>query len=243
MESVKNKKTGGFAQPLFKESSTQLEELDTVRELADGRVFAYAKNGSTALDHGYVVQTAVATDNAQNEALSATQSAAIGATKVTMTFGGAVTLDFFKDGYLWVNDATGEGYCYRVKGHAAGTTDVDVYLKDPIRVALVASTSELTLIQNRQDSVVVAASTLTGCPIGVPPIDVTASYYFWNQVKGWCPVYTRGTLVIGNVASVMTANGAVGPRAETDILCQIGTVLRVCANTEYSLINLAIPGY
>jgi hypothetical protein len=236
-------KNRAFAQPLFSQSVTQKEELDTIRVENDGRAYAYSLAGATALAAGFVVQTAVATDNAQNETLSATQSAAIGAMSLTMTFGGAVTASFFKDGYLWVNDETGEGHMYRVADHPAGQTDVPVYLKDPVRVALVASTSQVSLIQNRQALVVIAPSTLTGTPIGVPPIVVTAGYYFWNQVKGPASVYTRGSVIIGNSVCVLTANGSVAPKATDSVLCTIGTVLRVCADTEYSLINLAIPGY
>ncbi|MCE5336820.1 MAG: hypothetical protein LLG06_19760 [Desulfobacteraceae bacterium] len=235
-----------FAQKWYQQSATQKEELDTIMELNDGtgRVFAYALAGATDLAVGKVTQTAVATDNAHNEALSSTQSAAIGDTSLTMTFGGAVTASFFKDGYLWVNDATGEGHMYRVKDHPAGTADVKVDLKDPIRVALVASTSEVSLLQNRQALVVIAvAATLTGCPIGVPPIPVTAGYYFWNQVKGPTAVLTAGTVVLGNSVCVLTTDGAVAPKATDSVLCTVGTVLRVNGNTEYSLINLAIPGY
>ena len=237
-------KNGAFAQSLFAQSVTQMEDLDTIRVETDGRVYAYAQAGASALAAGKIVQTAVATDNAHNEALSASQSAAIGDTSLTMTFGGAVTASFFKDGYLWVNDATGEGHMYRVMDHPAGTADVKVQLKDPIRVALVASTSEVSLIQNRQALVVLAvAATLTGAPIGVPPIAVTASYYFWNQVKGPAAVLTAGTVVLGNQVCVLTTDGACAPTATDSVLTSIGMVLRVNATTEYSLVNLAIPGY
>lgn len=237
-------KNRAYAQPIWKQSVTQMEDLDTIRIENDGRVYAYALAGASDLAAGKVVQTAVATENAHNEKQSATQSAAIGSYSVTMTFGGAVTASFFKDGYLWVNDDTGEGHMYRVKDHPAGTSDVKVELKDPIRVALVASTSELSLIQNRQALVVLAvAATLTGCPIGVPPIPVTAGYYFWNQVKGPAAVLVAGTVVLGNSVCVLTTDGAVAPKATDSVLCTIGTVLRVNATTEYSLINLAIPGY
>jgi hypothetical protein len=62
-------------------------------------------------------------------------------------------------------------------------------------------------------------------------------------VKGPAAVLTAGTVVVGNPVSVMTTAGAVGPRAETDILSSVGTVIEVNVTTEYSLINLAIPGY
>lgn len=234
-------KNGAFAQDIYKQSVNQLEELDTVRVLEDGRMFAYAQAGAADLAVGKMTEMAPPVATANDETVAA--SGVAGAMSVSVTFGASVTADFYKDGYLWFNDDTGEGYFYRVKGHAAGTTAVTVYLKDPIRLAYTAGATTVSLKQNRQKLVIIAATTLAAAPAGVPSIPVTAGYYFWNQVKGPAVVLTAGTLVIGNVASVMSVAGAVGPRAETDILTSVGTVMMVNANTEYSLINLAIPGY
>ena len=237
-------KTQGFAQDIYKESSVQLEELGTLRILSDGRKFQYARAGATALAAGKVTQTAIPSANASDEVVAA--SAAVGDMSISVTFGGAVTADFYKDGLLWVNDDTGEGHLYRVRGHAAGTTAVIVYLKDPIRVAVTAGSGTVSLIQNPQDLVLVYPTTGTGAPAGVPPIPVTANCYFWNQVAGPVPVLTDGTVVIGQHVRVSDAvAGAVEPldRDGTDENeAEVGTVLAVNANTEYSLINLAI-GY
>jgi hypothetical protein len=242
MESVKSRKTGGFAQGIYQQSSRQLEELDTVRELADGRVFAYAQAGASDLAVGKLTKGAAPSANASDEVLAA--SAAAGAIEVSVTFGGAVTADFYKDGWLWINDDAGEGYAYRVKGHPAGTAAVAVSLKDPLRCAITAGASTVSLVQNRQKSVVVAPATLTGIPVGAPVIPVTAGYYFWNQVKGPCPVLTQGTIVIGNVVGPSASTpGAVAALATTDIIGPVGDVMAVNASTEYSLVNLAIPGY
>lgn len=242
MESVKSRKTGGFAQGIYQQSSRQLEELDTVRELADGRVFAYAQAGASDLAVGKLTQGAAPSANANDETLAA--SVSLGATEISVTFGGAVTADFYKDGWLWINDDTGEGYAYRVKGHPAGTSAVIVSLKDPIRCAATAGASTVSAVQNRQKLVIVAPTTLTGIPVGVPIIPVTAGNFFWNQVKGPCPVLTQGTIVIGNVVGPSaSAAGAVAALATTDIIGPVGDVMSVNATTEYSLVNLAIPGY
>ena len=238
-------KTQGFSQGIFEQSSTQKEVLGTIRQLADGRVFAYAKAGAVALAPGKVTQAAVPVANDANRAVPA--AAAIGATEVQVTFGGAVTKDFYKDGWLHVNDGTGQGHIYQVKGHAAGTTAVVVELYDPIQVALVASTSDVTLTKNLQDGALVYPTTGTSVPSGVPLIDVTAAYYFWNQVKGPAPVLTDGTLVVGQHARVSDGvAGAVEPLdrdgTAEDEAC-VGTVLQVNATTDYSLLMLAIPGY
>jgi hypothetical protein len=237
-------KLQGWNQAVYAISSTQKESLNVVRYLDDGRVFAYAQAGAGALSAGLLTQTAISSANALNQALSASQSAAIGDMSVTITFAGAVTADFYKDGWFFVNDATGEGHNYRIRGHAAGTADVVVYLYDPIRVALVASTSEWTCACNVQKLVIPCPVALTGIPTGVPTVPVTALYYFWNQVKGPCSVLTNGTIVIGNEVGLhSTTIGSVGALTTSDIIGSVGRVMLLNATTEYSLIMLNIPGY
>jgi hypothetical protein len=150
----------------------------------------------------------------------------------------------YKDGWIWPNDDTGEGNLYRVKSHAAGTSDVVVYLKDPIRVDFAAATT-VTALHNRQKLVIVCPSTLTSAPAGIPPIAVTTLYYFWNQVKGVAVCLTDGTIAIGEELAVSNGTpGAVEALVHATTLdTTVGTVLTVNANGEYSLINLAIPGY
>jgi len=232
-------KNGAFLQDIYKQSAAQNEELDTVRVLTDGRTFAYARAGAVALAAGKLTESPVVDTNAIDIAVN---TAAIGDPTLTVTFGGAVTADFFKDGYLWVNDDTGEGHFYGVKGHAAGTADVIIYLKQPIRVAFAAATT-VSLSVNRQNLVLISATTLDSIPAGVPPIPVDINYYFWNQVKGPCPVLTAGTVVKGNAVGPLTTAGAIAPMSSSDVIGAVGTVLAVNATTEYSLINLAIPGY
>jgi hypothetical protein len=102
-----------------------------------------------------------------------------------------------------------------------------------------------------QDGVLIHSSMPTAWLTGVPPIAVTAAYYFWNQVKGPACVLTEGTLVAGKTVVPSTSvDGAVAPPALTagtpntgydQQIC--GTVITVNVTNEYSLINLAIPGY
>ena len=238
-------KTQGFSQDIFKASLTQMHPLDTIMVLQDGRTFAYAKAGASDLAVGKLTQSAVPVSNDSNRAVFA--AAAVGDSRIRVTLGGAVTADYYKDGWMHVNDcgsSTGEGCIYRVLGHGAGTTGVMFDLDDPIRVALTTS-SEVTFMANRQNGVVITdvASVITSAPAGVPAIGVTAAYYFWNQVKGPCCVLTSGTLVIGNKVCPLTVNGAVAPCASDDIIGSVGRVMAVNADGEYSLINLHIPGY
>lgn len=243
--SQKPLKTQGFAQGLFQQSATQMHDLDTVRYLQDGRAFAYALAGGT-LSVGQLNQMAVPSASATDETVYASGSA--GDNFVHVTFGGAFAANYFKDGYLWFNDDTGEGYYYIVKDHEAATSGnsytIKVYLKDKIRLAFTAGATTVSCRKNRQDSVVVFPTSQTGAPAGVNPIAVSSGYYFWNQVKGPAAVLTYSTIVIGNdvVPDTNTAGG-VKAGATSDIVGPVGRVMAVNATTEYSLINLAIPGY
>lgn len=236
-----------FQQSLFDISATQKHRMGTIRQIDDGRMFAYAKDGGSALSAGLVNQQYAPVANHLNCAVYA--AAAIGAQSVQVTLGATLaTANQYKDGFLHVNDVTGEGHMYKIRGHAAiDSADTGTfYLYDAIRVALTTS-SEVTLTKQIQDSVLTLPTTATGAPAGVAPVPVTASYYFWNQVKGMCSVLIDGTVVIGQHVRISDGvAGAVEPldRDGThENEAAIGTVLRVNDNTEYGLIMLAIPGY
>ena len=232
----------GFEQDIWVQSATQLEDLDTVRILRDGRMFAYALAGE-ALAAGKVNQGAVADAHLNNDAVAA--NAAIGALTVTLTPGADdITASIYKDGYFHINAGGTPGQMYRVKDNTASSTTFDVELKDPLRVAITSAASKFTLTQNRQYGVITAvAAGLTAPVTGVSPIAVTSGYYFWNQVKGPCAVLIAGTAVVGNGIAVLTTNGAGAPLATDSLLPTVGVVMAVNATTEYSLISLAIPGY
>lgn len=229
-----------FSQGLFTESSTQRHRLGTIRTLDDGRVFAYALAGE-ALYAGKITQGPAPTSNHNTQAIYA--AAAVGDKRVYVTLGAtAAAANLYKDGWLCINDATYGAEFYKVRGHAAiGSAEsgyIDLY--DTVRVAITTS-STYTLLKNIQCGVVAGTSTNTAAPAGVPLIDVTNAYYFWNQVKGPCSILTSGTLVIGNTC-IIVDTGAVGPNS-ADVDCNVGSVISVSATTLYSIINLQIPGY
>jgi hypothetical protein len=106
------------------------------------------------------------------------------------------------------------------------------------------------------DRVVVTPGTgfPTGALAGIPPVAVTALYYFWNQVKGICAVLhdtTIGTIVVGKtVVAAYTIAGAVEAPTLTEGAPNVafdqqvcGTAVQVNADAEYALINLHIPGF
>lgn len=230
-------------QGLYEESSTQKLPLGSFIRLADGRGFAYAQAGGTALVAGNVLQSEAPSANATDETVAV--SAAVGDTHIHVTFGGAVTANQYAGGFLYVNDDTGEGNLYSIKGHAAGTTSVQVELVEAVRLAITAGAGTVSCIKHPLKAVIkMTAATCTGCPVGVAIMAVTADYYCWIQVKGPCPVLSaNSTFVIGNQVATGTTAGAIDLIADACVLPIIGTVLQVQAGTENVLINLAIPGY
>jgi hypothetical protein len=203
-------KTTGFSQGLYETSSTQKEILGMLRIEPDGRKFRYAKADSTQIACG--VTTSMATVEAHHINRPVAAAVAIGDIEVQVTVSTtAVTADSYKDGYLQVNDGTGEGQCYRIDSNtycaASGTTVVT--LCDPVRVALVAdSTSKVSLIPNPWYGTVVQATTTTG-QAGVTITVVPASHYYWSQTGGLGCVLSNGTDSVGSTQTAGATDGSV----------------------------------
>jgi hypothetical protein len=206
-----------FSQSLFAQSATQAEELGAKRIEADGRIFRYAKAGG-ALVAGKAVIGAAEVANHIN--LAATNVAKVGATSISQTVGAtAVTVDQYKGGYFDVNDATGEGYRYRIESNTAavsgGTTVLQ--LADPIRVALVATTSEVSLIPNLYSGVTHSAVEESMCA-GVTVGAVASGSYGWVQTGGDCLCLHSGTAAVGtNLTLGPVAGSVIAVNATLDI--------------------------
>lgn len=200
-------------QGLFEDSSTAKHKLGTRMQLADGRVFFYSKNGATAGVAGTLMESLSAEANHENVAFES--AAAIGATSVTLVDGGtAATANQYAEGYLWVNDGTGEGHYYKVRSNVAtsgsASDSLTLTLYDPIRVAVVASgTSEGSVMFNPYYGLIVA-TTEAKSPAGVVNFVVTANYYFWLQTYGPCVILSGAAGTIGQMAIPSATNGSVG---------------------------------
>jgi hypothetical protein len=221
------------AQDGRKISSTRLHQLGSIAETADGRVYRYARAGASNLVSGNLQVNADLIANHTNRGAGA--AAAIGAREVSIAVGAtAVTLDQYRDGFLTVNDATGEGITYSVNGNSAsaGSTSVVVSLNEPVTVALVATTSELTLKQNPWGDTVISATDQADLAVGVPNVAVTATYYYWAQTRGECAVWadeavTKGlalTIGTGTAGQVEALDGVGEP--------QIGIASEALVDTE-----------
>ena len=221
-------------QGIYEASATQKAEIG-YRILVGDRVFRYAYAGGTALIAGTLVKSAQLPAEV-NKAVSAAVS--VGAYKVTVTTAAAQL--YLAGGYMVVNDVDGEGHVYRIKSSAANATtatSTDLVLYDPIAVALTTS-SEVELYGSPYYDLDLAAA-ITDHISGVPPIAVTANYYFWLQTWGFCACLVGATTTAGALLVPHTTDGSVTPASvfTSEI---IGHALTGGTATEYNGIYLRI---
>jgi len=154
----------------------------------------------------------------------------VGRTAVTVTLDRAepTYTDEYKEGYVYINDAAGEGYVYDIKGNANASGEdatMRVDLKDHIVVALTTS-SEATLIKNPYSGVTKPGGDPWDIIVGVTPVAVPAGHYFWCQVRGPAAVLQAGGLFAGR--GVMLSQWKPGA---VEVLKQVVPVRRSKAET------------
>jgi len=251
--------------------------LGTRLVLPDGRVYRYAYSGAATITIGRVCGAAVHvttldSDVAIQEARTTAQWDAgdytirIATTGSTSSTGLNLVANQFADGYIWVNDEAGEGQSLQVKSHGAETAtgstgglDITVYEDDVLTIALTTA-SQVGLFKNIYDKVVIHTSgKASGPAVGVAPIVVAASKYFWLQTWGPCPVMGGATAALaGQTVGVVNDTAATGtpvagsfyPMSATkyidtptvaNVTPQIGYCLQVATgDAEYALIFLTI---
>ena len=240
-----------------KTTSAKKNRIGARMVLGDGSEFVYAVAGEAITAGKVTMQAQTASDHIKDLAVAAAVSS--GATQLTVTNGGSTaivasssytgtgtTVGTYEDGYIFVNDAAGEGQMWSIKNHSIAATGatitINLYDTDKVSTALTTS-SEVGLIKNPQNSVEVwDVNDIDGIVAGVPRADVTSGYYFWNQVKGAATVLTNGTVVLGkNVMTGSTTDGSVDVVADdSSAEFILGGVIGVGATTEYSAVWLNI---
>ena len=222
----------------YTESSTQLFPLGS-RLFYGNTVYRYGKMGAGAVTAGKCVTHAASI--AHHFDLTPTANVAAGETAISLeTAGTDLTLNQYAGGYLYVNDAAGEGQMLRIKSNPVHDHSADpsviITCYDDLATAITTS-SRVTLIADPNSALIGQAATTTGATMGVTVVDIAATHYGWFAVSGPATVLTSGTLVVGNHAVPLGAVGAVGPAAG-DVIQVIGVVMIVNVTTDYSLINL-----
>lgn len=222
-------------------SSTRQEALGTIGRGADGRLYRYGRAGAVNLAAGKLTVSKAVVTNHTNMAVV---SGAAGATTIVATLGGtAVTEDQYAGGEVTINDSTGAGVNYKVKGNSAQTStsgNVKIFLAEPIIVALTTS-SKATLNVNAGDGVIVSPSAIAHVPYGVPNVAVTALYYAWFQFQGRCSVLSDGVIGKGSGAIISDAvDGAVEVEVAGTVTKRVGTAIEATVDAKYYELKLEL---
>ncbi len=231
-------------QGIYQESQVKNSPLGTRLALRDGRVFAYCLNGGVALEVAKLAQGPVntATYTLLDDASSVPSK---GDTTVFLTNGATtIAANKFDDGYLTMEDATGEGQIYKIKSHtveSSGSATVTINLYDPVRVDCAAATT-YGLTRNPYDQTIIqvaSGSTQTSRTIGVPLIPVTASYYYWAQTWGDGIGWVTTTEAVGiGLMNGTTAGKLAAADGTLPTLCSMSAQIGVAA--EYRPVHWTI---
>ena len=197
------------------ETSEQKQKLGTRGVLPDGRVFYYAKNSSTAITPAGKICDGIAAVAAHDMDLAAAAASA-GATSFTSGTSLTVTKDQYADGYVLFNDGPAQGEVYRVKSNTAvsSATGLSITIDEPdgLRTALTTSSLfGLAYSPYKDVKIIDGDGTATTGPLGVNPIPVTASYYFWLQTSGIASVLSGAAVaVVGDAIGFSQASAESG---------------------------------
>jgi hypothetical protein len=183
----------GAISPDSQGTTTKQVSVGTRYEDAFGRTFHYAYC-TTAIGRGKLGAGAATVANHNN--MSFQTAPAVGDKEVKVTLGGtALTADQYADGWLTVNDGTGEGRTYRIEGCDAQTSTTGtatIYLVEQIDTAGALSEANVDLTYNRYDELLVQSSTTqTYVPAGVPICvgGLGSAEYGYIQTWGPCAVW------------------------------------------------------
>ena len=187
--------------------------------LPDDREYKFTLNDGTVEVAGNLYQGVAPV--AGHMDVFVTAATAIGTTSIGATMTAtAAAIDIYSEGVVHTNDATGEGYSFRIRramtagdAHAAaastGTLTVNLEIGESLQVAL-DTTSKVSFARNRYHAVTIHASPPTARLAGVSPGVAAASRFYWSQVKGYSAVLCNLTLLAGlPVAPDLATDGAV----------------------------------
>lgn len=214
------------------------------RQDSTGRSWRYSLAGSSDLARGKLYCSAVT--NASHINLSFASAPADGARAVTVTLASAAaTLNQYQDGWLNVQDGTSEGRAYPIEGHPAQATttgDLVVDLKEAFATLGAVAESNVNLVKNRWDGVLISTNDQADAVAGVPNVAVTLAEYGWLQTYGPCAVWQDEAIAIGS--GVVIGSSTAGQVEAFDYNSgevQLGTQM---ANTgvidEYQIVDLDI---
>ena len=187
--------------PAAQGTTTKFTQLGSRYVDGYGRSFYYGY-AATAVGRGKVARAAAVV--AAHDNLNFAVAPAVGdrIAKVTLD-SGAITADQYQDGWLVVQDGTGEGRAYRIEGNEAQATTTGtatIYLAEAIDTAGAVSEANVDLIYNKYDELLPPGDNgqnyiSVGVPICVGGLG--ASEYGWVQTWGPCAVWRDDAETLG----------------------------------------------
>ena len=226
--------------------TTQIHAYGTRMVLPDGRVYYYGQTDG-AQTAGAICQSAVGIANHDMDLATTTASA--GDKSVTVTLGGTLaTENQYADGYLYVNDGTGEGHIYKIRQHDAigsgGSGAINLYDGDGIATGFAAATI-VGLAKNPYKDFIVYPTTSTGHAVGVAATDFDDDDFGWLQTWGPAAVLCDVAFVIGNHVRVSDGTAGSGEPLDRDGTHENEEVIGVASviapvTTDYGFVNLTI---
>lgn len=213
-------------------------------DLSDGREVRLGQVASgTTVVPGKMYQSAAYIADHQNLATTAVVAYSNNGNipaSVTATLGAtAVTANQYAGGFMIVNDNNGEGQTLKIASHPAAnlSTACKFTLEDGPTTALVAATSEVSLVPPDGSGIIIMPTTATGTVFGASLYNVAASAYAFFVTKGTTSVLGDGTLTIG---SAVSCSNAVAGSVENGVIAQgfVGTAGYTGVDTEYRSVFL-----
>lgn len=210
------------------------------------RIFRYAQIGASGIAVAKVVQSQVIESNGDVTDM-AVDTPAVGIPRVTVTNGSNtdIAANEFANGWLGVNDDTGEGLLYQIRRHdaiAASAAGV-IHLYDPVKIAFVANTT-VSLTHSTYYKNIIQPSPPTALVTGVTPIAFTADYFGWLQTWGPAMALQDGTLSEGQqIIASRNTDGAVESLYQTNDITGhqvLGRAIHPNITTEHALVYLQI---
>lgn len=230
-----------------KEEENKSAALGTpYRQASTDRTWKYARNGAAALAAGKVSVTPLSTSAHEN--MSFQTAPAVGDDELKVTLGaGAVAANQYADGWIVVQDGTGEGHAYPIAGEhpafsASATATFGLGHGETVLEAGALSETNVDLNTNRFSQVIISAdSSQTDVIAGVQNIDVTAAYFFMIQTWGPAAVWADESGTLG--APITFGGGTAGQVENVDAAAEpafgLGGPSEGVAD-EYQLVYLRI---
>ena len=236
----------GSPQSVWQTGTVKHHPIGTKGQLHDGRVFYYSSldaAATTLLRANLCVATAVVAGHANSAQATSFATLTAGAKNVTVDIGaGAVAAGQYIDGFLNINDVTGEGFDYKIRNHgtAAGSDTLTLNLYDAIVIAG-GATSDITLVANPYKNPAIAAA--NGLIVGVPKVGVVAhatdTTYYWMQTWGLCTVLSGVAITLGGAGAWSATDGSLTAvaAATENAIC---SALILTVSTEHQMVDLRI---